>query len=76
MFILESSSHVLEIPNDAFTTLRSKSDWLFNTKSRVLPVEWFILEIKEKATLNTKMPYSLIIVRQDGKRTTTMNNCL
>ena len=52
------------------------TDWLFNTQSRVLPADWFILEIKEKATLNTKMPYSLIIVRQDGKRTTTMNNCL
>ena len=33
------------------------SDWLFNTQSRVLQAERFILEIKERATLNINMPY-------------------
>ena len=33
------------------------SDWLFNTQSRVLQADWFILEINEKATLNINMPY-------------------
>ena len=28
------------------------SDWMFNTQSRVLQADWFILEIDEKATLN------------------------
>ena len=28
------------------------SDWLFNTQSRVLQADLFILEIDEKATLN------------------------
>ena len=31
---------------------QSKYDWLFNTQSRVLQADWFILEINEKATLN------------------------
>ena len=29
-------------------------DRLFNTQSRVLQADWFILEINEKATLNSK----------------------
>ena len=33
------------------------SDWLFNTQSRVLQADWFILEINEKATLNINLPY-------------------
>ena len=33
------------------------SDWLFNTQSKVLQADWFILEINEKATLNINMPY-------------------
>ena len=33
------------------------SDWLFNTQSRVLQTDWFILEINEKATRNIKMLY-------------------
>ena len=32
-------------------------DWLFNTPSRVLQADWFLLEINEKATLNINMPY-------------------
>ena len=31
-------------------------DWLFNTQSRVLQGDWFILEINEKTTLNVNMP--------------------
>ena len=34
------------------------SDWQFNTQSRVLQAEWFILDINEKATLNISMPFT------------------
>ena len=54
MLTLELSSYLLEITNDAYTTL--SSDWLFNTQSRVLQADWFIFEINEKATLIIKMP--------------------
>ena len=37
------------------------SDWLFNTQSRVLQADWFILEMNEKATLNINMPNYLYI---------------
>ena len=37
------------------------SDWLFNTQSRVLQANWFILEMNEKATLNINMPNYLYI---------------
>ena len=35
------------------------SDWLYNTQSRVLQADWFIMEINEKATLqiNISKPY-------------------
>ena len=33
------------------------SDWLFNTQSRVLQADWFILKINKKATLNFHMSY-------------------
>ena len=49
MLTLELSVSVLEIPNVAYTTQHTKSDWLFNTQSRVLQVDWFILENNEKA---------------------------
>ena len=29
-----------------------ESDWLFDTQSRVLQADWFILEINEEVTLN------------------------
>ena len=38
------------------------SDWLFNTQSRVLQTDWFILEFNEKATLNINMPCNAIII--------------
>ena len=34
-----------------------KSEWLFNTQSRVLQADWFVLENDEKETLNINMPY-------------------
>ena len=33
------------------------SDWLFNSQSRVLQADWFILGINEKATLSINMTY-------------------
>ena len=36
---------------------QSKSDWMFNTQSRVLQADWLILEKNEKAILNIYMPY-------------------
>ena len=51
MLTLGLSSYLLEIPYDAYTTL-SQTDWLFNTQPRVLQADWFILEVKEKATLD------------------------
>ena len=33
------------------------SDWLFNTQSRVVQLDRFILEINEKATLNIVMAH-------------------
>ena len=56
MLTLKLSSYILEIPNDAYTTL-SQSDWLFNTQSRVLQADRLMLENNEKATLNINMPY-------------------
>ena len=52
---LELSSYLLEIPNVAYKTLVN-SDWLYNTLSRVLQADWFILEISEKAILNINLP--------------------
>ena len=34
-----------------------RSDWLFNTQSRVLQADWIILENNGKATLKITMPY-------------------
>ena len=35
----------------------SKSDWLFNTQSRVLQADWLMLENDEKEALTIYMPY-------------------
>ena len=35
---------------------QSKSDWLFNTQSRVLQADWLIFGNNEKATLNINIP--------------------
>ena len=42
---------------NAYTTVKSKSDWLFNTQSTVLQADWLILESDEKATLYINKPY-------------------
>ena len=34
------------------------TDWLFNTKLRVLQADWLVLENNEKATLDIHMPNS------------------
>ena len=45
MLILELSSFVLEIPNDAYTLhSQSNSDWPLNTQSRALQANWFKFE--------------------------------
>ena len=59
MLTLELSSYSLVITNDAYKH-SVNADWLFNTQSRVLQADWFILEINEKATLNINMPYWLL----------------
>ena len=68
IFLSEYSSYILEIPNDAYTTLKfetqSNFDWLFNTLSRVLQVDWVILEINEKATLNITCPIFCSLLTQ------------
>ena len=42
---------------------QSKSDWLFNTQSTVLPADWLTLENNEKATLKLKCPVARRIVQ-------------
>ena len=37
----------------------SISDWLFNTKSRVLKSDWLILENNKKATLSIMCPIDM-----------------
>ena len=43
LLTLKISSCILKIPNDAYTTLPTKSDWLFNTHTRVLQRDRLIL---------------------------------
>ena len=58
MLALELSSYVLEIPNDALQhSALSNSDWLFNTQSRVLRADWWILGNNGKAALNINMSH-------------------
>ena len=58
MLTSELSSYLLEIPLpfDAYTT-SVKSDWLFNSQSRVLQADRLMLENDEKATSNISMLY-------------------
>ena len=57
MIILELSSIVLEIPNDAYTTL-SRNLIVHSTLSQeYCEPDRLILENNEKATLNINMPY-------------------
>ena len=51
---MESSSYVLEIPNDAYTTISQ-------IQSRVLPqADWFIFGNNENAILIIDVPYLLL----------------
>ena len=45
-----------KFPMSLYNT-QSKSDWLFNTQSRILQADWLSVENNEKATLNINMPY-------------------
>ena len=50
------------------------SDWLFNTQSKVVQVDWFISEINEKATLNINMAYSITFkVKNEHKHPLTQS---
>ena len=67
----ESSSYVLEIPYDAFTTLNQI--WLAAQHSvKSTASYWLVLENNEKATLSINMPYwvwlcgILILVMEDN----------
>ena len=58
MLTLELSSHVLEIPNDAYTTLsRNLIGCSTLSQDLVEQADRLILENNEKATLNISMPY-------------------
>ena len=39
---------------------KSKSNWLFNTQSRVMQIDWLLLEDNEKAILSINMPYCMV----------------
>ena len=41
----------LKIPNDAYIDSQPNSDWLFNTQSKVLYGDWFIVDCNERAAL-------------------------
>ena len=56
MLTWESSSYVLEILNDAYTTL--SQIWMAAQHSvKSTASYWLVLENNEKATLNINMPY-------------------
>ena len=58
MLTSELSSHVLEIPNDAYTTLsRNLIGCSTLSQDLVEQADRLILENNEKATLNISMPY-------------------
>ena len=58
MLTLEFSSYLLEIPNDAYTTL---SQNLIGCST--LSQDWLTLENNEKATLNIFMSYQFALKR-------------
>ena len=58
MLTLELSSSVLEIPDDAYSTL-SQTLIVVQHSVKSLQADWLILENYEKATLNINMPYWL-----------------
>ena len=57
MLTLELSSIVLEIPNDAYTTLSRNLIGYSTLSQECYEPDWLILENNENATLNINMPY-------------------
>ena len=59
---------LLEITNDAYTTLSQNLIWCstFSQDTSVLQDDWLILENNGKSTLNINMPYcSLYVTHHD-----------
>ena len=56
--LIELSSYLSEIPSHTHTLLSTQSDfdWRFITQSRVLQVDWMILDNNEKTTIHINMP--------------------
>ena len=52
MLTLELAAIVLEIPNDAYTTLSQSLIGCSTLSQNVLQADWLILKNNEKATLN------------------------
>ena len=58
MLTLELSVLVLEIPNDAYTTLSRNLIGCSTLRQEYLQADWLIVQNNEKATLNINIPYS------------------
>ena len=58
MLTLELSALVLEIPNDAYTTLSRNLIGCSTLRQEYLQADWLIGQNNEKATLHINMPYS------------------
>ena len=63
MLALELSSIVLEIPNDAYTTLSRNMIGCSKLSQGVLQVDCLILESHKKSTLNINVPFSPLFSR-------------
>ena len=57
MLTLELSVLVLEIPNDACTTLSRNLIGCSTLRQEYLQADWLIVQNNEKATLNINMTY-------------------
>ena len=62
MLTLELSVLVLEIPNDAYTTLSRNLIGCSTLRQEYLQADWLIVQNNEKATLNINMPYYSLTV--------------
>ena len=60
MLTLELSVLVLEIPNDAYTTLSRNLIGCSTLRQEYQQADWLIVQNNEKATLNINMPYLLV----------------
>ena len=52
---------VLEIPNDAYTTLSQNLIGCSTLRQEYQQADWLIVQNNEKATLNINMPYSKLL---------------